>query len=177
MLTRTLFSREQIARRVGELASEIDARYGAEPLVMICVLKGAFIFFSDLARQIANPNLELDFVRLSSYGNSDRSSGHVVFSKDAEIDVRGKNVLIVEDIVDSGGTMRFLCDQLLARRPKSLAVAARVDKRERRVSDVRVDFPAFTVDKGFLVGYGMDYAEKHRALPEVRELLPEGGEA
>lgn len=166
----SVFSREEIAKRVTELASAIDAKYGEESLVAICVLKGAFIFFSDLVRKITNPNLELDFVRLSSYGKSNTSSGHVVFSKDAETDIRGKHTLIVEDIVDSGQTMQFLCDQFKARKPKSIAIATLVDKLERRENAVRVDFPGFTLNKGFLVGYGMDYAEKYRTLPDICEL-------
>ena len=166
----SVFSRAEIERRVNELAAAIDAKYGEESLVAICVLKGAFIFFSDLVRKLTNPNLELDFVRLSSYGKSTESSGHVVFSKDAEIDIRGKHTLIVEDIVDSGQTMEFLCDQFKARRPKSIAIASLVDKLERRISGVKVDFPGFSLNKGFLVGYGMDYAEKYRTLPDICEI-------
>lgn len=165
-----VFTREEISRRVAEIASSIDARYGEEPLVAICVLKGAFIFFSDLVRKIRNPNLELDFVRLSSYGKSTSSNGHIVFNKDAEVDIRGKHVLIVEDIVDSGHTMGFLLEQFKARQPASIAIASLVDKKERRERDVHVDFAGFTVDKGFLVGYGMDYAEKYRTLPDICEI-------
>ena len=105
-----VFTAGQIARRVAELGSEINAAYGQEPLLAICVLKGAFMFFSDLARHIENPGLELDFVRLASYGMNSKSSKHIIFSKDIELDILGKNVLIVEDIVDSGHTMKFLID-------------------------------------------------------------------
>lgn len=165
-----LFTQDEIEKRVSELARLIDASYGCEPLVAVCVLKGAFMFFSDLTRRLSNPNLELDFVRLSSYGKSQNSSGRVIFNKDTEVDIKGKHALIVEDIVDSGRSMRFLCDQFKARKPLSVAIASLVDKRERRESDVKVDFSGFTVDKGFLVGYGMDYAEKYRALPDICEL-------
>lgn len=164
------FTRDEIEKRVSELARLIDARYGCEPLVAVCVLKGAFMFFSDLTRRLSNPNLELDFVRLSSYGKSRNSSGHVVFNKDTEIDIRGKHTLIVEDIVDSGRTMRFLYDQFKARQPLSIAIASLVDKRERREREVKADFSGFTVDEGFLVGYGMDYGEKYRSLPDICEL-------
>lgn len=166
-----IFSKSRIAMRVQELAGEIDAIYGSEPLAAICVLKGAFIFFGDLVRCLHNPNLELDFVRLSSYGKNCNSSGHVIFSKDVEIDIRDKHVLIVEDIVDTGHTMRFLLDQFAARKPLSLRIASLVDKYERRKLDIKVDFAGFTLPGGFLVGYGLDYAEHYRALPEICEIV------
>lgn len=166
-----VFSRQSIAERVEIMAREIDAAYGKENLLAICVLKGAFIFFSDLVRRIHNPNLELDFVRLSSYGKNSESSGHVNFSKDVELDIRDKHVLVVEDIVDSGHSMRFLMDQLAARKPRSLRLAALINKRERREADVKVDFPGFDLPGGFLVGYGLDLAEHYRALPDVCEII------
>lgn len=167
----TVFSRTQIAARVAEMAVAIDKTYGDAPLVAICVLKGAILFYGDLARALRNPNLELDFVRLASYGKNSNSSGHIKFSKDIEIDIGGKHVLVVEDIVDSGHTMRFLLDQLAARRPASLRLAALVDKVERREARVIVDFAGFYLKQGFIVGYGMDYAEHYRALPDICELL------
>lgn len=165
-----VYSSERIGRRVRELGAEIDAAYGDQPLVAICVLKGAFIFFSDLVRTIRNPNLEIDFVRLASYGMNSASSSHVIFSKDIEADIVGKHVLVVEDIVDSGRTMRFLLGQLSARNPLSLAVAALVNKHERREADVEVKFSGFSLSDGFIVGYGMDYAERFRNLPEICEV-------
>lgn len=168
-----VFSREAIAERVRKLGAEIDAAYGQEPLAAICVLKGAFVFFSDLMRAVRNPNVEIDFVRLASYGMNSASSRHVVFSKDIEADVVDKHVLIVEDIVDSGHTMRFYMDQLAARSPLSIAVAALVDKHERREADVEVRFAGFRLSSGFIVGYGMDYAEHFRGLPDICEILPE----
>lgn len=167
----TIFDSKLISRRVGELGAAINAAYGAEPLVAVCVLKGASIFFADLARSIGNPDLELDFVRLASYGKSQTSSGHVIFNKDIETDIRNKHVLIVEDIVDSGRTMEFLVDQFMARQPRSLKIAALVDKHERRESGPRVDFAGFWRDSGFLVGYGMDYAERYRTLPDICEII------
>ena len=116
---KSVFTPEQIAVRVRELGVEIDGLYGQEPLVAICVLKGGVIFFSDLVRALHNQNLELDFVRLSSYGKSSASSKHVIFNKDVEVDIRGKHVLIVEDVVDSGHSMRFLLDQFAARQARS----------------------------------------------------------
>ena len=157
---KSVFTPEQIAVRVRELGVEIDGLYGQEPLVAICVLKGGVIFFSDLVRALHNQNLELDFVRLSSYGKSSASSKHVIFNKDVEVDIRGKHVLIVEDVVDS-------------RQGRSLRLAALVDKRERRQADVKVDFAGFVLNKGFIVGYGLDYAERYRTLPGVCEIIPE----
>ena len=168
-----VFTPEQIAKRIKELAAEINALYGDEPLVAVCVLKGGFMFFSDLVRLLQNKNLELDFVRLSSYGKNSTSSKHVIFSKDVEIDICDKHVLIVEDIVDSGHSMRFLLGQFEARRARSLRLAALVDKDERREVDVKVDFAGFKLNQGFIVGYGLDYAEHYRMLPGVLAVIPE----
>lgn len=165
-----IFDANAIRERVSALAEQINAAYDSQPLAMICVLKGAFMFFSDLVRRIENPNLELDFVRLSSYGMNSASSKHVIFSKDIELDIYGKNVLIVEDIVDSGHTMRFLVDQFTARNPASIAIATLVNKSERREALIDVAYTGFDLPAGFIVGYGMDYAEHFRELPEICEL-------
>lgn len=169
----SVFSPEQIAGRVRAMAGEIDARYGDEPLIAVCVLKGACIFFSDLVRCLHNKNLELDFIRLASYGMGTTSSGHVALRKDVENDIRDKHVLLVEDIVDSGRSMRFVLDTFAARGPRSLRVAALVDKAARRDTEVVVDFAGFSVKSGFLVGYGLDYAERYRGLPGICEIVPE----
>lgn len=168
-----VFTPEQITRRIKELSEEINAVYGDEPLVAVCVLKGGFMFFSDLVRLLQNKNLELDFVRLSSYGRHASSSKHVIFSKDVEIDICDKHVLIIEDVVDSGHSMQFLLGQFAARRARSLRLAALVDKEERREVDVTVDFAGFRLSQGFIVGYGLDYAEHYRMLPGVFEVIPE----
>lgn len=165
-----VFTREQIDARNREIGAEINECYKNQPLVAVCVLKGAFVFFSDLIRKVENPNLEVDFVRLASYGMSDASSGHVVFNKDVDVNIRGKHVLIVEDIVDSGHTMKFLMSQFASRQPASLRLAALIDKRERREAAVDIDFPGFTVSKGFLAGYGLDYAERYRSVPFIFEV-------
>lgn len=169
----SVFGPEEISACVRTMASEIDACYGGEPLVAVCVLKGACIFFSDLVRQLQNRNLELDFIRIASYGTGTVSSGEVLLSKDVEIDIRGKHVLLVEDIVDSGRSMRFVLDTFAARGPRSLRLAALVNKTGRREREVSVDFAGFSLDSGFLVGYGLDYAERYRALPGICELVPE----
>ena len=162
-----VYTSGQIAERVRAMAAEIDAVYGDEPLVAVCVLKGAVFFFTDLVRAMRSENL----VRLSSYGKGTSSSRHVVFSKDVDCDITGKHVLIVEDVVDSGLSMQFLMRQFEARGARSLRLAALVDKNERREVDVHVDFAGFKLEEGFIVGYGLDYAEKYRALPDVEELV------
>ncbi|MDE5879151.1 MAG: hypoxanthine phosphoribosyltransferase [Desulfovibrio sp.] len=168
----SVFSPEAIAGRVRGMAAEIDACYGQEPLVAVCVLKGACIFFSDLVRELHNANLELDFIRLASYGSGMASSGEVLLRKDVENEIRDKHVLLVEDIVDSGRSMRFVLDMFAARGPRSLRVAALVNKTGRREKEVAVDFAGFSLDSGFLVGYGLDYAERYRGLPGIFELEP-----
>ena len=161
-----LYSPEAIQDRVRDMANEINALYEGEPLVIICVLKGAFMFFSDLLKHIT-VRPEIDFVRVASYGAGTASSRTISFSKDVEISLDGKHVLLVEDVVDSGHTMNFLFRQLAARGAKSLRLASLVDKRERREADVTVDFPGFVLNDGFILGYGLDYAERYRELPAV----------
>lgn len=160
-----------IARRVEALAMEIEAGYGDEPVCMIGVLKGAAIFMADLARHIGRAGLELDFVQLSSYGAGTESSQEIVLKKDIGLDIAGRHVLVVEDIVDSGLSMRFLLERLARRNPRSLRLAALVEKLERRIEGVRVDYTGFIMQGGFLVGYGMDYAERFRALPDICEIV------
>lgn len=164
-----VYDEETIRRRVAELAAEIDALYKDEPLVILCVLKGAFMFFSDLVRQLTiSP--ELDFVRLASYGQGTESNHNIAFTKDVEISLSGKHVLVVEDIVDTGYTMDFLLRQLAARGARSLRLAVLVDKQERRKVPVLAQFIGFALPAGFIVGYGLDYAERFRALPAIYEI-------
>jgi hypoxanthine phosphoribosyltransferase len=170
MKVKVVFDKDVIAKRVKELGREISARYDDEPLVCVCVLKGAFVFFADLMRSLTiDP--ELDFVRLASYAGGTSREGKMVFSKDMEVSIEDKHVLIVEDIVDTGHSMRYLTRVLEARNPRSIAIAALVDKSERREVDVTVDFPGFALDKGFIVGYGLDYDEKYRGMDGVYELV------
>ncbi len=166
---------DAIQRRVAELGAEISAHYQGQPLVCVCVLKGAFLFFSDLVRHlnIGAGGPEIDFVRLASYGASTSRGRQVVFTKDMEVDVAGKHVLVVEDIVDTGRSAEFLLHVLEKRGAASLKICAFVDKHERREVGVTVDFAGFPIQKGFIVGYGMDYAEKYRELDAVYELVPE----
>jgi len=161
---------EQIAGRVEALGREISASYdGEEPLVCICVLKGAFLFFADIIRKI-DRDIEIDFVRLASYGTATSRTEDIVFSKDLEISIEGKDVLVIEDIVDTGHSMDFLLHVLRRRNPKSLKICALIDKHERRAMDVTVDFAGFKLNEGFIVGYGLDYAERYRELDGIYEL-------
>ena len=164
---------ERIRARVAELAAEISAIYDGEALVVVCVLKGGFMFFSDLIRRLEGPLVEADFVRLASYGRSATSSRTVSFIKDVELSLAGKHVLVVEDIVDTGHTMDFLLRQFAARGAKSLRLAVMVDKQERREVPVTADFTGFALSGGFIVGYGLDYAERYRELPAIYEVIPE----
>ena len=167
-----LYSPEAIAGRVRELAGEINTLYAGKPLVMVCVLKGAFMFFSDLLKLIT-VQPEIDFVRVASYRGGMSSTRNISFTKDVEISLEGKHVILVEDVVDTGHTVEFLVRQMAARGTASLRLAALVDKRDRREVPVQVDFPGFCLGEGFIVGYGLDYAEHHRELPAVYVVEPE----
>lgn len=159
-----------IADRVRELGETIRRDYAGRPLVLVGVLNGAFIFTADLARAIDLP-LEVDFIRVASYGKATCSSGCLTLTKDIELPIAGKEVLLVEDIVDTGRTLASLTEMLAARSPASLRICALIDKQERREVAVTVDYPGFTVADGFLVGYGLDCAEQYRNLPAVYRLL------
>ncbi len=169
---RCLIPREAIARRVAELGERISRDYTGRDLVLVGVLKGAFVFMADLVRALKIP-VEVDFVRLYSYGASTHSSGEVRISKDVELFLRGRDVLIVEDIVDSGLTMVFLRQHLEGYEARSVKICCLIDKAERRQVEVRLDYVGFQVPKGFLVGYGLDCGEKGRGLPEIYELVKE----
>lgn len=160
-----LYSEKQIAGEVRRLAREITLAYAGEELVLVVVLKGAFFFAADLARQIQLP-LVLEYVQLSSYRGMN-STGDVAMTKDVETSLTGKNVLVVEDIVDTGLSLAFLQERLLAKSPKSLKICALIDKKERRRVDVISDFTGFNCSGGFLVGYGLDLNEKLRELPAI----------
>ncbi len=167
-----LYSQETIQQKVRELGAAVSRDYeGRNPLV-ICVLKGAFIFMADLSKNISIP-IELDFMAVSSYGNSTRSSGEVKIVKDLDVSVEGRDVLIVEDIIDSGLTLSYLIDVLERRNALSVNVVALFDKPGRRTVDLNADYTGFTIPDAFVVGYGLDYAEKYRNLPYVGILKPE----
>ena len=163
--TEILLSEEQIQKRVGELALEIRRDVPGD-LHVVAVLKGAFIFLSDLVRRIPGP-VSLDFMAVSSYAKGTTSSGEVRLLKDLDISLDGRNVIIVEDIVDTGLTLMYLQEILRARNPRSLRTACLLSKPSRRQVDVRVEYVGFTIEDRFVVGYGLDFAEQYRNLPDI----------
>lgn len=161
-----LVSRSDIARRVQELADEISRDYAGEEILIIGVLKGAFIFMADLVRSMS-VSCQTDFIRATSYGAGSESSGNIVITKDVDLEVKGRHVLIIEDIVDTGLTLRHIMDKLKLRQPKSIKVCAFLDKRKRRKVPFEADYVGFTMDDGFIVGYGLDFGEQYRFLPDL----------
>ena len=161
-----LYTQQQIAGRVRELAAEIERDHRGKELVLVGVLKGAFVFVSDLSRQIDLP-LSVDFIGLSSYGEETESSGVVKITSDLNRPIEGKHVLIVEDIVDTGLTMRYLLDNFSTRRPASVRICALLQKPSRLRTRIPIQYLGFTVPDLFLVGYGLDAGEKYRNLPFI----------
>lgn len=159
-------SEEQLDQRIREMAAQISADYGDEPITLICILKGSIFFTCDLAKRITNP-VELDFMKVSSYGAGTTSSGRVKIDQDLDESIEGKNVLVVEDIIDSGRTLSYLLDILSRRGPKSLKLCTLLDKPDRRVVEVNVDYVGFEIPDEFVVGYGLDYDQKYRDLPYI----------
>lgn len=171
-IAEVLFTKEQIREKVEELGKTISLEYkGLNPLC-ICVLKGAVPFMADLIREIDIP-IEVDFMDVSSYGDSTKSSGVVRIIKDLETPVEGRHVLIVEDIIDSGLTLSYLVEMLKARNAASVKIITMLDKPERRKVDLRPDYSGYTIPDAFVVGYGLDYAEKYRNLPYIGILKKE----
>ena len=164
---RQLFSAEELAARVKQLAGRIDSDYDGREILMIAVLKGSFLFIADLVRAVKTPTV-VDFVRLASYGSATQSSGIIEVRKDLEMSIKDKDVLIVEDIVDSGQTLESLRNMLLNREPASLRICTLIDKQAQRVTNVPVDYVGFSMDDGFIVGYGLDFDERYRNLPDIR---------
>ena len=167
-----LISQKALNARVRELGQDISERYKGKELLMIGVLKGANVFMSDLMRAVTVP-IQIDFIAASSYGSSTESSGVVRIVKDLDYSIEGKHVMIVEDIIDTGLTLKYLFDNFSARKPASLSIISLLDKPERRKVDIKVDYTGFTIPDEFIVGYGIDYAEKYRNLPYVATLKPE----
>lgn len=163
---RIMLSRAEISARIKELAAKIDIDYAGKKPVMVCILKGSVIFFSDLIREMQTP-IEIDFMVVSSYGAGTTSTGTLNVKKDLVINITGKDVLIVEDIVDSGNTLYNLKKLLESRGPASLKVITLLDKPERRQVDMTPEYRGFEIEDEFVVGYGLDYAEEYRNLPYV----------
>jgi hypoxanthine phosphoribosyltransferase len=167
-----LFTAEQIARRTAELGRQIDADFAGQSVVLVGVLKGAAIFLADLSRAISI-DCTFDFVAVSSYGKGHRSSGAVKLIKDLDQPSEGKNIILVEDILDTGLTLAFLRKLLLQHRPRTLKIAALLDKPSRRLEKIDADYTGFIIPNHFVIGYGMDYAERFRNMPDIRLMPPD----
>ncbi len=167
-----LFSQQQLAERVDQIAQEITRDYAGKEIVLISVLRGSFVFMADLCRRIDLP-CTIDFMSVSSYGKGTTSSGQVQITKDLSGDISGKHILVVEDILDSGNTLSYLLKLLEQRTPASIRLCTLLDKPERRVKPVEVHYSGFTIPDAFVVGYGLDYAEHYRNLPYIGILKPE----
>ena len=163
---RVLLPEEDVNKRISEVAEQISKDYEGKEIHLICILKGGVFFTCELAKRITVP-VTMDFMSVSSYGNDTKSSGVVKIIKDLDESIEGKNVLVIEDIIDSGRTLSYLLDILGKRNPQSLRLCTLLDKPERRVKDVNVDYTCFNIPDEFVVGYGLDYAQRYRNLPYV----------
>lgn len=161
-----LLTAEQINSIVKKLADQISRDYVGKELILVCILKGAFMFLSDLIRELQIP-VKIDFVRLASYGSGMKTSGRIEITKDLELPIEGKDVLIVEDIIDSGHTLKFLKDRIILSNPRSVKICALLDKKARRELEMEADYLGFDVEDVFIVGYGIDFNENYRNLPEI----------
>jgi hypoxanthine phosphoribosyltransferase len=163
---RVLFTREEIAAKVAEIGASITSDFAGESLVLIGVLKGATIFLADLARQI-KLDVSFDFIAVSSYGDAKQQSGEVKLMKDVDQSVEGRNIILVEDILDTGLTLTYLKNVLQTHQPKALRIAALLDKVSRRTEPIHGDYVGFEIPDEFVVGYGLDFAERYRNLPDI----------
>lgn len=161
-----MYSEEQVAERIRELGQKISEDYAGREVHLICVLKGGVYFMTELSKRITVP-VTIDFMSVSSYGSETKSSGVVKIVKDLDAPLEGKHVIVVEDIIDSGNTLHYLLNILKERKPASLALCTLLDKPDRRVVDVAVDYTGFEIPDEFVVGYGLDYAQKYRNLPFI----------
>jgi len=164
---RVLVSAEEIQQRVRELGKQIDADYPEGPIYLVAILKGSFVFLADLSRAIKRHSVRIEFMGISSYGKNKTSSGQVRVTKDLDVNLEGRNVLVVEDIIDSGVTLTYLARILEQRKPASLSIVTLLDKPERRISPVEIKYVGFKIPDEFVVGYGLDYAEDYRNLPDI----------
>ncbi len=170
-IEQVLYTEEQLRSRVREVGAQITADYAGRAPMLISVLRGSYIFMADLTRAI-DLDVTVDFMAVSSYGAGTTSSGQVEIKKDLSDSIEGKDLIIVEDILDSGNTLYYLMDVLRARKPASIRICALMDKPERRTKPITADYVGFTIPDAFIVGYGLDYAEKYRNLPYVGVLKP-----
>lgn len=170
-IERVLITEQQIADKVNEIGTAISNDYKNKNLLMVSVLKGSVVFMADLMRAVTIP-AEMDFMSVSSYGSGVKTTGVVKITKDLDINIQGRDLLIVEDILDSGMTLSYLTKILYERSPSSIRIATLLDKPDRRLADIVADYKGFTIPDEFVVGYGLDYAEKYRNLPYVGVLHP-----
>ena len=161
-----MFTKEQLAARIGELAAQLDKEYAGKTPLMVGILKGSVMFYADLLRAMTI-SVEMDFIAISSYGSGAKSSGEVKLIKDLDRKIEGKDVIIVEDIIDSGYTLSYLKRNLYARKPESVKICALLDKYSRRVVPIEADYKGCDCDDEFVVGFGLDYAERYRNLPYI----------
>lgn len=164
---KVLIDEERVNKRIEEIAEQISKDYKGEEIILVCILSGAVYFTVELSKKIKNGLVKLDFMKVSSYGNNIKTTGQIDFKLDISKDIEGKNVIIVEDIIDSGLTLSYLYDYLKKKNPKTLKICVLLDKKERREKEVKVDYVGFEIENKFVVGCGLDYSEKYRELPYV----------
>ena len=167
-----VYTEDEIDKRIAELGAQITRDYKGKEITMVCILKGAASFACELAKRIDLP-MEMEYMRCSSYGNETESSGVVKIDLDLDHPIRGKHILVVEDIIDTGRTMSYLLDILKDRGPVDVKLCSLLDKPDRRVVDVTIDYTGFVIPDEFIVGYGLDYAQKYRNLPYIGVIDPE----
>lgn len=162
-----LINEDTVQKRINELALEISKDYKNKEIVLICILKGAAYFAIDLSKKLNNNDVFLDFMKVSSYGNNLETTGKISFNLDTSVDIKDKNVIIVEDIIDTGLTLNYLYNYLKNKNPKTLKICAMLDKKERRQKNIHIDYTGFQIENKFVVGYGLDFEEKYRNLPYI----------
>ena len=167
MKIKTLISSEELQKRIKEIGKQIPEEYKNKEIVIICILRGAVYFATDLTKYIDSNNLIMEFMQVSSYGNMKETTGELKIKKDLDVNIEGKNVIIVEDIIDSGFTMLNLKKYLLSKNPETLKVCTLLDKKDRRKVEVEADYVGFEIPNKFVLGYGLDYEEYYRNLPYI----------
>ena len=164
---KVLINEDKLNKRIKEMSQQISNEYSGEEIVLVCILKGAVYFMVDLSKNIKNASVIVDFMKVSSYGNGTETTGEVELKIDLSTNIENKNVIIVEDILDTGYTLNYLYKYLKSKNPKTLKICVLLDKKERREKNIDVDYTGFEIENKFVVGYGLDYADKYRNLPYV----------